>query len=43
MITAVCAFLGAMVGGMFINYVLHPSQNDHDELYRNSGHHGSND
>lgn len=40
MITGIFAFVGAMVGAVLINYVLH-EPNRRDEDYRNSGHHGS--
>jgi hypothetical protein len=40
MITGICAFIGAMLGAVVINYVLHAPDDD-DQLYRNDGHHGS--
>lgn len=44
MITAVLAFAGAMLGSLFINFVLYdPNYRNEDDLYRNSGHHGPKD
>jgi hypothetical protein len=43
MITGVFAFVGAMVGAVFINYVLHEPNHRIEEHYRNSGHDGSED
>ena len=44
MITAVFAFVGAMVGAIFINYALHaPNKEIEDYEYRNSGHYKSKD
>ncbi len=39
MITGVFAFVGAMMGAIFINYVLHEPNRRYED-YRNSGHHG---
>lgn len=38
MLTFLFAFTGAMIGGLFINYILQGPQQNDDELYRNSGH-----
>lgn len=44
MITAVFAFVGAMIGALFINYVLHePNKRIEEYEYRNSGHNGPRD
>lgn len=44
MITGIFCFLGGMVGAVLINYVLHePNSQIEEHLYRNSGHHGSED
>lgn len=41
MITGVFAFVGAMIGAIFINYVLHePNHQIEENQHRNSGHYG---
>jgi hypothetical protein len=44
MITAVFAFVGAMIGSLFINYALHAPNKEWDKMeeqqYRNNGHLG---
>ena len=43
MITGVFAFIGAMIGSLFINYILHePNKIIEDYEYKNSGHLGEN-
>jgi hypothetical protein len=43
MITGIFAFVGAMIGSIAINYILHEPNERYDESYRNSGHHGPKD
>lgn len=44
MITGVFAFVGAMIGAIFINYVLHAPNKELEKMeeqqYRNSDHYG---